>query len=102
MDTPSLPFLSPPAASAVVACPMSDYELLRLENIKRNAEYLKSLGLGESTITASENDVIERSTSTKKRRKRTDVNINGDIGVLERRKSKRIISAESDSMDYFS
>lgn len=105
-----LSFLSPPTSIAPecssIPAPLSEYELLRLENIKRNAEYLKSLGLGESTenIRTITNEAIGKTSSTKKRVKiirESNINENHSDGNLDQRKSKRIrkISAESTAID---
>lgn len=108
-------FLSPPIAApncSSIPSSLSEYELLRLENIKRNAEYLKSLGLGESTenIQSNTNEAIGKGSTIKKRRKITrdsfNANINehhsdGNLDGMDQRKSKRIrkISPELTSMD---
>ena len=104
MDNSSIPFLSPPTTLVEAAdVPMSEYELLRLENIRRNAEYLKKLGLadGVSTQNAPLKNGLEEKKSTKKRSKITRVfNVDADDGT-DRRKSKRIqkISPQSILMD---
>ena len=91
----SIPFLSPPATlvEAADVPTMSEYELLRLENIRRNTSYLKSLGLADGVNSIQnaplEND-FEEKRSVKKRSKITR-GVNVDVGdASDRRKSKRI------------
>ncbi len=91
----SIPFLSPPATlvEAADVPTMSEYELLRLENIRRNTSYLKSLGLADgvnSTQNAPLKNDFEEKRSVKKRSKITR-GVNVDVGdASDRRKSKRI------------
>ena len=76
---------------------LSDYELLRLANIKRNAEYLDNLGLGTSThslnIAEVSLDANQSKVAIRNRRKQKIGSLNDtDIAAnSERRKSQRIM-----------
>lgn len=77
---------------------LSDYELLRLANIKRNAEYLDNLGLGTSTnslnIAEVSLDANQSKVAIRNRRKQKIGSLNDTADIAansERRKSQRIM-----------
>ena len=85
---------------------LSDYELLRLANIKRNAEYLDNLGLGTSAnslnIAEVPLDASQSKVAVRNRRKQkigslkdTDIAENSS----ERRKSQRIMKIGIETSD---
>ncbi len=79
---------------------LSDYELVRLENIRRNEEFLASLGLqGPSSVT---NSVARVSTikSTAPKAKQTNKYKNTENEILPTRRSARVASIPADANKY--
>jgi hypothetical protein len=80
-----------PAATAAMQRQASEYETRRLENIAKNEEFLRSIGLSASG--ARNNGMINRSISTSDNNGNEDVK---DAGV-KRPRSRRVVKNEDDN-----
>lgn len=84
------------AASFVDGVVTSEYEQLRLENIRRNQEFLKSLGLDVDGPIVTTRDTAKR---RENRRKRSSVVVEVSESIQPMRRSRRLSKVAGETAD---